>query len=1243
MKLKYLKVGFKETEEVAQHQLDQQKFGKKDRCEKYEIVKDLMKHKLVDAEKGVRECTEQLKQSKENLSKVVRERTLVRDEFMSVVNREISIVWDEGKVKNQEKTERLVAKFSKNEKDLEVHEGVFVGDEALEKLEVESGFTKDNRPAVYGGICNLTVDQEKVLKLPPNHRTYPKLNVENFKTELEKCIIKSNWQKQREERQLEEEHCKNENDGAKEASSDPVNDKENVIDFRNLKATDLKNNKRIILPNLEDDTEEIRKNNVKKELEGIFVNYMKEHCDKFGNQIENNLSKKEVNAIKALKTKMKDEDIVCFETDKTGKFALDTKTNYVRKMEKHVENDDIVSMKEVRKIEKKLNEHSEHIVNITNAGESNGHTKRIKSNLKSSDNQVPILSGTHKDHKNNFDEENGPDLRPIMGATVGPNVALSNFLAREILKKITEEASEGNDCESTEELLDKFEEYNKLRFENGNAAKNVFIASMDIDKWFPRMRPRPMAKEIRQMVIDSKLAFEGIDYDKIAKYLGEYMEVDEILSERFEEILYIDKHKTNELRNAKNKEALDTEKREGENVNTNGKEKMKEGNTLNTMAGGGEIANNVKENENGNGPKDAHGKSAWETVQKEKELDDSEHGNVTFACDDDQEKEAHKESAKNVNTKNRNKKEIGITLNTMAGGGDNVDIMNKEQMEMYKAHQKSAQEIAKNIMEINETKSGDATLVNDDEKRNKAHKTPGSVKEDKVLVIPPTRNPNELEKRSMLSKMMEIMILVVMENHVYKFGDTIRKQKDGGPIGLALTGEIADCYLVNWDKKLKRKLQTVGIDLMMYERYKDDITVIGEVLETGSRLVNDKITIDLDKKVEDSEKSNSEVTMNIVVEVAESIDNMIKFSVDLPEKNPSKKLAVLDLEVNINKTEGNRVDYEFYEKPSKNNRVLLEDAALPSKQKRTILTQECLRRLRNTKVELGKETQVKHLNKFMLKMKNSGYSAKYRKEILDSALRAFEHMLAEDSTGKKPLFRNREWKKEERKKFKLDRKINWYKNPAKGRNEIEYKSVLFVPVTKGGKLAKEMKAREEEINRYSKDRIKIVEGGGVQMKTILVKKNPFPTQRCEKKKCLLCDTNVSTEISIPCNSHNVGYQLVCDTCRDRGVDKVYEGETSRSARVRGAEHSRDFKKGAADSALYKHKQNEHRNEEMTFSMKITKRFSDPLSRQANEAARISSRGKYDLLNSKNEFNHPPIARISVEKNVRTPRTVKPGL
>ena len=128
-------------------------------------------------------------------------------------------------------------------------------------------------------------------------------------------------------------------------------------------------------------------------------------------------------------------------------------------------------------------------------------------------------------------------------------------------------------------------------------------------------------------------------------------------------------------------------------------------------------------------------------------------------------------------------------------------------------------------------------------------------------------------------------------------------------------------------------------------------------------------------------------------------------------------MPVLDVTVNINKLESNRIDFEFYEMPTRNKRVILEDAAIPPNQKRTILTQECLRRLRNTKLELGEETRTKHLNNFMLKLKNLGYGAKYRTEILDSALTAYEKIVSDDKAGRKPLYRSRDYDKAEREKI----------------------------------------------------------------------------------------------------------------------------------------------------------------------------------------------------------------------------------
>ena len=81
----------------------------------------------------------------------------------------------------------------------------------------------------------------------------------------------------------------------------------------------------------------------------------------------------------------------------------------------------------------------------------------------------------------------------------------------------------------------------------------------------------------------------------------------------------------------------------------------------------------------------------------------------------------------------------------------------------------------------------------------------------------------------------------------------------------------------------------------------------------------------------------------------------------------------------------------------------------------------------------------------MLKLKNSGHSEKYRKEILNSILEAFEQMKWEDIAGTKPLYWSREWDSKNWKESKEYKKKNWYnQGNLKGKYQgIVYKSVLF--------------------------------------------------------------------------------------------------------------------------------------------------------------------------------------------------------
>ena len=203
-------------------------------------------------------------------------------------------------------------------------------------------------------------------------------------------------------------------------------------------------------------------------------------------------------------------------------------------------------------------------------------------------------------------------------------------------------------------------------------------------------------------------------------------------------------------------------------------------------------------------------------------------------------------------------------------------------------------------------------------------------------------------------------------------------------------------------------------------------------------------------------------------------------------------------------------------------------------------------------------------------------------------------------------------------------------------SKVKYASVLFVTPTPGGELVKELTQREEELNRNSDERVKFVEKGGLKMKDILCIKNPFKGSKCEEKKCPMCNNSKYVEGNpednkFPCNSNNVGYRWRCLKCKERDITKIYEGETGRSARIRGSEHVNDLLKKRKNSVLFKHISSNHQNEDVKFKLEITGRFRDALSRQSNEAVRIHNRSNAELLNSKSEFNHPPLARVVVQR------------
>ena len=220
------------------------------------------------------------------------------------------------------------------------------------------------------------------------------------------------------------------------------------------------------------------------------------------------------------------------------------------------------------------------------------------------------------------------------------------------------------------------------------------------------------------------------------------------------------------------------------------------------------------------------------------------------------------------------------------------------------------------------------------------------------------------------------------------------------------------------------------------------------------------------------------------------------------------------------------------------------------------------------------------------------------------------------------MFRSRKLIEEDK---KLNPKFNRFNKKGKC-----YTTVLFVPPTPNGELAKLIQKREAELNRYSRLSIKVVEKGGVKLKDVLIKKDPFNKPKCTTKLCPICHEtkfSVKNEKSrIPCGTSNVGYRWICTKC-----NSTYEGESARLNKVRAIEHLKDLQKRRKNSPLVKHLSSHHPEGGAKFMFQTTGRFFDALSRQADEAVRINNANSAKLMNSKSEFNSAPIGHVKIDK------------
>ena len=286
----------------------------------------------------------------------------------------------------------------------------------------------------------------------------------------------------------------------------------------------------------------------------------------------------------------------------------------------------------------------------------------------------------------------------------------------------------------------------------------------------------------------------------------------------------------------------------------------------------------------------------------------------------------------------------------------------------------------------------------------------------------------------------------------------------------------------------------------MYKRYVDDINVIVGVVEPGAKIAG---TTDKESKAQDSHRNKDEMCMELLREVGNRIHKSIQIEVDYPSRHGDNLMPILDLKVWIARKNVimngkdctvNVVLHEFYAKEVSSKMMLSSRSALPMKVKRTVLTQEVLRVLLNCNPEIPWEQTVGHVNNMMRRMQYSGYSKGFRYEIVQSGLLAYKKIQELDQTGVKPMYRPKEWRQNEGRKEKEEKRRSWYR---KG----NYSSVIFVPATPESSL----KRSSDEDVKKSGLRIRMVEKSGMSVKRVLQRSDPFKKITCERM--LFCVPN----------------------------------------------------------------------------------------------------------------------------------------
>ena len=179
-----------------------------------------------------------------------------------------------------------------------------------------------------------------------------------------------------------------------------------------------------------------------------------------------NLNKSEGEALKSLKKRVADKELIISQTDKSSRFAVLSRLQYLKAGSVHTAKDIEVSWRDIKYIQNQVNSHVWWLNKSVGYSSKTDHERMMK-NCQNRSLELPELRLLVKDHKL-WSEESGDPVptRPVASGNCGLNTHLSELIS-EVLEPIALEL-DGGEIASTEEMLFRFENLNNMIGKNEN-------------------------------------------------------------------------------------------------------------------------------------------------------------------------------------------------------------------------------------------------------------------------------------------------------------------------------------------------------------------------------------------------------------------------------------------------------------------------------------------------------------------------------------------------------------------------------------------------------------------------------------------------------------------------------------------------------------------------------------------------------------------------------------------------------